>query len=286
MDLPRRQLITKIFFTKYKNTLSPPVTAFIEDILDKHDIADEDIAESIGHLAKEYNRQDDAEMVVRLDVLKRVYEAMQNAQPEMEKHGVLDVESHLHFIDAFEIPLWHWSSERSGFERSLTKSTFTGSVDSRIRAAGDRFGIIKQAILRNENFSPRPFGAANRQKTLKLSSTKDLLGRAGSEFLLLGMLMKNQEGHLCLEDLDGVVRLQFSPAAHSSEGFFFEGCFVLIEGLYTDEEIIIVNAIGHPPCERRAQTRTLYGHIDFLGRGATSVLEDDRLDAQLITQRL
>lgn len=64
--------------------------------------------------------------------------------------------------------------------------------------------------------------------------------------------------------------------------------------MYTDEEIIIVNAIGHPPCERRAQTRycrryclilsfelifyprTLYGHIDFLGRGATSVLEDVR----------
>lgn len=41
-------------------------------------------------------------------------------------------------------------------------------MDSRIRAAGDRFGIIKQAILRNENFSPRPFGAANREKTLKV----------------------------------------------------------------------------------------------------------------------
>lgn len=71
---------------------------------------------AVDNSLKEYFLTD-AEMVVRLDVLKRVYEAMQNAQPEMEKHGVLDVESHLHFVDAFEVPLWHWSSERNGFER-------------------------------------------------------------------------------------------------------------------------------------------------------------------------
>jgi len=78
---------------------------------------------------------------------------------------------------------------------------------------------------------------------------------------------------------------------HTSEGFFTEGCFALVEGTYTDEEILIVNAIGHPPCERRAEaryvvetiswfwinefyTRSVHGHIDFLGKGATTVLED------------
>ncbi|GJJ07402.1 hypothetical protein Clacol_001604 [Clathrus columnatus] len=272
MDLPRQQLIAKVFFTKYKNTLGPQVIAFIEDILEKHNILDENVAESIEHLAKEYNRQDgpsDAEMVVRLDVLERVYEAMQNAQSGTgEQNGVLDVESHLQFIDAFEMPSWHWSVERNGFERSASKLTLSGSAESRVLALRDRFSVIKQAVLRNENFSPRPFRTVNQETTLKLSSTKDLLGRAGLEFLLLGMLMRNQEGHLCLEDLDGI--------AHTSEGFFFEGCFVLIEGIYNDEEIISVNAIGHPPCERRVQTRSLYGHVDFLGRGVTSVLEDVR----------
>ena len=29
----------------------------------------------------------------------------------------LDPESHLHFIDAYEMPLWNWSTERSAFER-------------------------------------------------------------------------------------------------------------------------------------------------------------------------
>lgn len=40
-----------------------------------------------------------------------------------------------------------------------------------------------------------------------------------------------------------------------SEGFFTEGCFALIEGDYTEEETLIVIAIGHPPCERREISR-------------------------------
>ena len=40
-----------------------------------------------------------------------------------------------------------------------------------------------------------------------------------------------------------------------SEGFFTEGCFALIEGDYTQEETLIVIAIGHPPCERREISR-------------------------------
>jgi DNA polymerase epsilon subunit 2 len=43
-----------------------------------------------------------------------------------------------------------------------------------------------------------------------LKSTKQLLGRAGERFLLFGMLVHSKEGKLCLEDLDGVVELDFS----------------------------------------------------------------------------
>jgi hypothetical protein len=45
---------------------------------------------------------------------------------------------------------------------------------------------------------------------LQLKSTKQLLGRAGDRFLLLGMLGHSKEGKLSLEDLDGSVELDFS----------------------------------------------------------------------------
>ncbi|KAF8525322.1 epsilon DNA polymerase [Gautieria morchelliformis] len=284
MDTNRQQVIIKVFFAKYKNTLGPQVISFVEELLDRHGIEDEDVASSVEHLAREYNRQDDAEMVVRLDVLRRVYETMQNSQTTGDEDLMddrLDTDSQLYFVDAFEMPMWHWSPERSTFEKLSRKLTVSGSPESRVLAVRDRLNIIKQTILRNDNFSPRPFGGAGRETFLRLSTTKDLLGRTGVDFLLFGMLAHNQEGKLCLEDLDGKVALDVTIEAHTSEGFFTDGCFALVEGTYTDEEVLLVNAIGHPPCERRAETRAIYGHIDFLGKGATTVLEDNRLAEQL-----
>ena len=35
------------------------------------------------------------------------------------------------------------------------------------------------------------------------------------------------------------------------EGFFTDGCFVLVEGEYTEEATLEIIAIGQPPCEPR-----------------------------------
>lgn len=77
------------------------------------------------------------------------------------------------------------------------------------------------------------------------------------------------------------------------DGLFSEGCFALVEGEYTEEATLEIIAIGQPPCESRHTARcvssllnngenfklnmiarSIYGHIDFLGKGATSLLED------------
>lgn len=55
-------------------------------------------------------------MKVSLEVLQRVYDAFQEGN-EAGESDFLDLDSHLHFIDAFEMPLWNWSTERSAFER-------------------------------------------------------------------------------------------------------------------------------------------------------------------------
>ena len=62
------------------------------------------------------DRNQDAQMKVSVDVLQRVYEAFQEGGDTTEG-DFLDPESHLHFIDAYEMPLWNWSTERSAFER-------------------------------------------------------------------------------------------------------------------------------------------------------------------------
>ena len=48
----------------------------------------------------------------------------------------------------------------------------------------------------------------------------------------------------------------------------------MAEGFYTDVGTFEVIALGHPPSETRDTARSIYGHIDFLGKGATTLAED------------
>lgn len=281
MSGQRQKIIIKVF-RKYSHSLGPEALEFLEEILDQHEIADGDVEYSIEWIAKEYNKQDDAQMKVSVDVLQRVYEAFQGSgDSHSQEHELLDPESHMFVVNAFDMPLWHWSHERSTFERAAGPLTVSGSADSRVLAMRNRLNIIKQSILRNDHFSPSTLPSRDREHLLTLRSTKQLLGRAGERFLLFGMLAHNKEGKLCLEDQDGFVELDFSQLDQPSEGLFTEGCFALVEGEYSEDATLIVIAIGHPPCESREAARSIFGHVDFLGKGATTLLEDTQLAARV-----
>ena len=107
---------------------------FLEELLDRHEVADGDVEFSVEWIAKEYNKQDgmgrslllwhisqsslDAQMKVSLDVLHRVYETFQNGESDgVQEHATIDPDNHIFVIDSFEMPLWNWSTERSTFER-------------------------------------------------------------------------------------------------------------------------------------------------------------------------
>jgi DNA polymerase epsilon subunit 2 len=49
-------------FRKYSHSLGPDALEFLEDILEKHHIADEDVEYSVELIAKEYNKQDGASL--------------------------------------------------------------------------------------------------------------------------------------------------------------------------------------------------------------------------------
>ena len=60
----------------------------------------------------------DAVMKVNVDVLRRVFYSLQNANDDPgDRRQTLDADSHLFVIDSFEMPLWNWSPERGTFEK-------------------------------------------------------------------------------------------------------------------------------------------------------------------------
>ncbi|KAL0572043.1 DNA-directed DNA polymerase epsilon, subunit B [Marasmius crinis-equi] len=281
MSDARQRIIIKVF-RKFSNSLGPDALDFLEQILDAHEIDDSEVESSVETIAKEYNKQDDASMKVSVELLQRVYNALQeDGQRSDGEAEIVDPESHLFVVDAFEMPRWHWSIERGTFEKAPGPSTTSGSAETRVACIRDRLNIIKQCVLRNEHFAPSTIPSKDRDRLVTLKSTKQLLGRAGERFLLLGMLERSKEGKLCLEDADGSVELDFSKLDEPGEGLFTEGGFALVEGEYTEDATLEIIAIGQPPCETRQTARSIYGHIDFLGKGSTSLLEDAQFSVRI-----
>ncbi len=68
------------------------------------------------------------------------------------------------------------------------------------------------------------------------------------------MLSRNPTGELILEDGEGSVVLDMREAV-PGEGLYTEGCMVLVEGEYTEQETVKVLAMGHPPSEKRDAAR-------------------------------
>ena len=60
----------------------------------------------------------DAVMKVSVAVLQRVYQLLQGSSTVASsvEQDILDVDAHIFIVDAFEMPQWNWSSERSTFE--------------------------------------------------------------------------------------------------------------------------------------------------------------------------
>lgn len=74
------------------------------------------------HIAKSMAGQKyiDATMKVSIEVLQRVYANLQDQDDENEIHkDGLNPENHLFFVNAYEMPRWHWSNERGAFERCV-----------------------------------------------------------------------------------------------------------------------------------------------------------------------
>lgn len=175
---------------------------------------------------------------------------------------------------AFSQPKLVFDPIRKVFEPATLPATVLPTASTRSTFPRQRYHILKSVIARNENFCPPlaiPTASSSSSSRnvdadgfMKLTSTKNLLGRQGHRFLLFGMLSTSSDGRYELEDADGTVGLDLNNAI-PGEGIFTEGSLILVEGEYTIEERIRVFAIGHPPSETRVQARLIHAHTDFLG---------------------
>ncbi|EFP94424.2 uncharacterized protein PGTG_20380 [Puccinia graminis f. sp. tritici CRL 75-36-700-3] len=291
-----RAIIHRIFSKEHSLILRGDGLRWIQDMLSHYRVAPADLEDTLNVLANEcesYVSARDISTVIDQNLLQKVYEkisSMTAAQPQeavedadqSESSHILELQT-LKVIDAFSIPRLRWSEERKMFEEPTgegSKPSLLGQPISKISYLRDRYHTIRQVIFRNEHFSPPAvagaLGEAEREEYMKLTSSNNLLGRAGQRFLLFGRISRMKDQSYCLEDLEGWVKLDLSIAS-AAEGLFTEGCLVLAEGEYQSNETFKVLEIGHPPSEQRGATRKLFANIDFSGAGPLSLAEEARL---------
>lgn len=174
------------------------------------------------------------------------------------------------------------------------------SINSNIKLFPTRYHLVKDRTLRNDNFKHNdalnPMSSmALLQKELSNGKTSDvstymsitpiknLLGRDGQNFLLLGLLKRNSKGLWALEDPSGEVEIDISQAIPTKGLYYVPGCMVLVEGIYfTVGNKFHITSITHPPGERREKTLDTIGNLDLLGiHGQSSPNYIARLDKDL-----
>ncbi|KAG0263305.1 DNA polymerase epsilon subunit 2 [Actinomortierella ambigua] len=222
---------------------------------------------------------------------------------EEEEEDDVDITELFHVIGAFDLPRWTWNHDAKTFIQAdptpLTQEPdLHGSGPSQYQQHNNpssntakynnnkllstavaktamfraRYHLLLQKMMRNEQFAPPVFtgGGMEHQQYLKITPLKALRGRAGGSFLCFGMLVQMSDsggaGKFCLEDLDEKMELEMDmQQCDRAAGMYTENTFVLVEGLYTEENVLKVRAIGLPPLERRTNTKKVFGTIDFLG---------------------
>ncbi|TFB06512.1 DNA polymerase epsilon subunit B [Trichoderma ghanense] len=224
-----------------------------------------------------------------------------------------DARAWLKVIDAYEQPRLLYNVDKKHFERDTAKPSLLPPASHKTTVFRNRYHVIHQRLLRNESFQTSSVTSSRKhtlhrslsnQQSLKITPIANLLGRHGSNHMLLGQLNLLPTGDLAISDLTGTIALDLSQAVVIPEdsAWFCPGMMVLVDGVYGEEEESIGKGlsgssgvggtlggrfqgffIGQPPCEKRKATLGItgadsadhgqtigggFGWIDFLGVGS------------------
>ena len=225
----------------------------------------QDIDEIIDHIIEAVQKQPLQSSLVGRDVVEVAIE-------ECNEASDADSERALVVIDAFSIPKFTYNADQKKFF-PVSKESLNLHAGANAKAAlfRERYTLIQQRTVHHELFTPPALGQAVQSSSkFQLQKVEYLLSSSGlpEKIIVLGMLTQLKEGKYHLEDPTGTVELNLSACTFHT-GLFVENSLVLAEGIYEDK-VFHVDAIGFPPPETSAETRSYFGNINFFG-GSSSI---------------
>lgn len=158
-------------------------------------------------------------------------------------------------VSSFDLPRFQYSTVTRGWEVAPPSHT-AGWIA--------RYNLLKDRVARST------------QLATPITEIKNLLGRHGQRFLLLGVL-GGEPGEYTLEDPSDSIPLDLAQAVATSGAHYTTGMVLLCDGIYLNAGKFYVLSVGQPPCERRAATLNHLGHADLLGLHGTTMVDRDTI---------
>lgn len=219
-----------------------------------------DIDDIIDHIIEAVQKQPLTSSLVERDTVEVAIE-------ECNQASDADSERALVIIDAFAAPKYSYNADRKKFI-PVPKETLKlhGGADAKALLFRDRYALVHQRTLRHELFAPPVLGQPVQPSgKFQLRNVEYLLSSSGlpDKVIVLGMLTQLKEGKFHLEDPTGTIELDLAECVFHT-GLFVENSLVLAEGVYEDK-VFHINAIGFPPPETSAETRSYFGNVNFFG---------------------
>ncbi|KAG4303454.1 hypothetical protein PCK1_000418 [Pneumocystis canis] len=203
-----------------------------------------------------------------------------NTSPDTLLEKNFDIKRFFFYQDAFDQPKYVFDTTHKLFKYSDESPKVFGNISHKEMIYRERFYLIKQRLLSNPAFQEPGFcGSISHKEWHKVTPIKNLLGRVGKEFMLLGMISYGPDGKLWLEDTDDRIMLETSQAINGG-GWIVPGCIVLADGIYLENGTFYVSVIGHPPCQFKHLSEKFFDNIEFFWKKIDEIKKKQLKDAE------
>lgn len=189
--------------------------------------------------------------------------------------GLEDSETVFSVIKAYDVPKYKYDIEKKKYIIDKAARSLLPAAGCRSEFLIDRYTMLWQRTNRHELFASTVPGTSDEVKKFKLRKIESLLSCSSlDEIVVLGLLAKLTEAKFFIEDPTGSVPLDLSSVQYHS-GFFCEGCFVLVEGSYSDGTLKAAG-IGFPPVEAAESSRAYFGSLNTWGGRSSTLLKSSQ----------
>lgn len=236
--MPTPTEIYKILSRKHGLRINSQSANYLADLLKE----DPQYKSNIDLIATEYVALH-GNSVIELETLQDLINTVlqkQSIHSKMDVDNELslnEISKYLAVLDTFKTPNYTYNQKSKSFLLDTTKKPLIAPASIKSLQLRNRYDLLKQRLLRNEEFR-KPNFAADSRSYFEITPIKQLKGKPPGRYLLFGMLTQIEEGLIHLEDPDGLIQLEFAENLHQGTGLFCKNCFVMVQGEYTADAVI------------------------------------------------